>query len=227
MHFSSVISKLIFTIASILIILNAIFLSRMDVWSVDLFYYLPLFTLVLILDFMIYELNCPSFKGRDHLVFCTFPLSRWNIVFMEIKYYFKRWEFGLFVLSILFYVSYFYFQSNSKFLPLVLIALLLSLQLMYLIGILFLMKNLIKLKNLETDIKNGCSILITLIIIVYSFAGRFETIEFIFYINPLSSGFLSYLLGQNYAIFSYCLILVITAFSFYIAAKKISEWPLS
>jgi len=226
MHFNPIMSKILLLIASLLIIINAIFLSKINTWPVDLFYFLPVFSLMIILDFMIYETNCPSYKGRDHIVFCTFPLLRWDIIFLEIKYYFKRYEFGIFITSILFYIAYFYFLNNSKILPILIVIVLFTLQLIFLISILFLVKNLFKSKNFDADIKNFASILITSIILLYSFSGSSKIIEFIFYVNPLSCGFLSYLLGQNYAIVSFCLILV-TAVFFYSITRKIIEWPLS
>ena len=226
MHFSPIISKVLLLFASLLITLKALFFSRMDTWPIDLFYFLPVFSLMIILDFMIYEINCESYKGREHIAFCTFPLSRWNIILLEFKYYFKRWEFVIFIASIFFYIIFFYFLSNSKILPVLLINTLFSLQTLYIISILFLTKNLFNLKNLNSDIKNFSSILITSIILIYSFAGTSKTIELIFYINPLSSGFLSYLLGLKYAILSFCIIFITIVF-FYSVNRKIIEWPLS
>ena len=227
MNSKSLLSKSILLIASALIILNAIFLSRADKWSQDLFFYLPVFSLIIVLDFMFYELKCPGFKGRNHQIFCIFPVSRWNIFFMELRYYFKRWDLGIFLISILFYTSYFYFQSNSDIIPIILILILVTLQLTYLICLLFLVKNLIKIKNFNTDIKNFASILISFIILLVSFAGTSKIIEFIFFINPLSNGFLSYLLGMSYAMISYSLILLLAVSFFYIVDKRFNEWPLS
>ena len=226
MHFNPVLSKILLLTGSFLIIMNTIFLSKMDTWPIDLFYLLPVFSLMIILDFMIYTTNCSSYKGRNHLVFSTFPLLRWDVIFLEIKYYCKRWEFGIFITSILFYIVYFYFAGNSKIHSVLLVVALFSLQLIYLISILFLVKNLFNLKNLDSNIKNFSSILITTIILIYSFSGSSKTIEFIFYINPLSCGFLSYLLGQDYAIISFSLILV-TTFIFCSISKRFIEWPLS
>ncbi|GEM_PF-1260053 len=226
-HFNSLISKILLCIVSLLIILNAIFLSKGDTWVLDLFNYLPIFSLVIILDFMIYEINCPDYKGRDHLVFCMFPISRWKVLLIEIKYYFKRWEFIVFLISTLFYITYFYFMNNSKLMTLISLLVTFTVQVIYLITMLFLTKNLFKLKNLNLTIKNFSSILITLIILIYSFANTSSIIEFIFYINPLSSGFLSYLLGRDYCIISYFLILVLTGSFYYFTAKRINEWPLS
>lgn len=226
MHFNPIFSRILLLTASLLVVFNALFLTKMDTWPIDLFYFLPLFSLTIILDFMIYTTNCTTFNGGDHRVFCTFPLSRFDVIFLEVKYYYKRWEFVVFIASILFYTVYFYILNNSKILPVFFVIVFFSLQIIYLVGILFLTKNLFNYKNLDSDIKNFSSILITAIILIYSFSGSSKTIEFIFYINPLSCGFLCYLLGQNYAIISFCLI-VMTIFIFCLFAKKYIEWPLS
>lgn len=227
MYHKSIPSRLVLLFSSTLIILNAVFLSKHDEWAVDLFYYLSFFSLVILLDFMFYELKCPGYKGRDHIVFCTFPVSRWSVLLLEIKYYIKRWELGVFLVSVLFYISWFYFQNNSEISQIIPLLILVLIQLFFFICLLFLMKDMIRRNNFNTSVKNIYTVLNTLIILIVSFADNSRVIEFIFYINPLSSGFVSYLMGFRYAIISYSLIFLLTGSAVYLVTKRFSEWPLS
>jgi hypothetical protein len=136
MDHKSIPSRLVLLFASTLIILNAVFLSKHDEWAVDLFYYLSFFSLVIVLDFMLYELKCPGYKGRDHIVFCTFPVSRWSVLILEIKYYIKRWELLVFLVSVLFYISWFYFQNNSEISQIIPLLILVLIQLFFFICLL-------------------------------------------------------------------------------------------
>lgn len=227
MDHKSIPSRLVLLFASTLIILNAVFLSKHDEWAVDLFYYLSIFSLVILLDFMFYELKCPGYKGRNHIVFCTFPVSRWSVLLLEIKYYIKRWELGVFLVSVLFYISWFYFQNNSEISQIIPLLILVPIQLFFFICLLFLMKDMIRRNNFNTSVKNIYTVLNTLIILIVSFADNSRVIEFIFYINPLSSGFVSYLMGLKYAMISYSLIFLLTGSAVYLVTKRFSEWPLS
>jgi len=227
MDHKSIPSRLVLLFSSTLIILNAVFLSKHDEWAVDLFYYLSFFSLVILLDFMFYELKCPGYKGRNHIVFCTFPVSRWSVLLLEIKYYIKRWELGVFLVSVLFYISWFYFQNNSEISQIIPLLILVPIQLFFFICLLFLMKDMIRRNNFNTSVKNIYTVLNTLIILIVSFADNSRVIEFIFYINPLSSGFVSYLMGFRYAIISYSLIFLLTGSAVYLVTKRFSEWPLS
>ena len=227
MYHKSIPSRLVLLLSSTFIILNAVFLSKHDEWAVDLFYYLSFFSLVILLDFMFYELKCPGYKGRNHIVFCTFPVSRWSVLLLEIKYYIKRWELGVFLVSVLFYISWFYFQNNSEISQIIPLLILVPIQLFFFICLLFLMKDMIRRNNFNTSVKNIYTVLNTLIILIVSFADNSRVIEFIFYINPLSSGFVSYLMGFRYAIISYSLIFLLTGSAVYLVTKRFSEWPLS
>ena len=227
MDHKSIPSRLVLLFASTLIILNAVFLSKHDEWAVDLFYYLSIFSLVILLDFMFYELKCPGYKGRNHIVFCTFPVSRWSVLLLEIKYYIKRWELGVFLVSVLFYISWFYFQNNSEISQIIPLLILVPIQLFFFICLLFLMKDMIRRNNFNTSVKNIYTVLNTLIILIVSFADNSRVIELIFYINPLSSGFVSYLMGLKYAMISYSLIFLLTGSAVYLVTKRFSEWPLS
>lgn len=226
MSIKRTLSKVILIVASFLILLLAIFLTQNNIWANELFDYLSLFSLVIILDFMVYELGCPSYKGRNHLVFCTFPVSRWFVIILEIKYYLKRWELFVFIISVLFYLTYFYFLNNTRVLPVILILILYILQITYLIIILFLVKHLFNIRNSESNIKNYSSFFISFIILLYSFSDKSKIIEFIFYNNPISNGFLSYLLEKNYAFSSFSLIILFSGLLYCFGKNKINEWPL-
>jgi hypothetical protein len=176
---------------------------------------------------MFYELKCPGYKGRDHIVFCTFPVSRWSVLLLEIKYYIKRWELGVFLVSVLFYISWFYFQNNSEISQIIPLLILVPIQLFFFICLLFLMKDMIRRNNFNTSVKNIYTVLNTLIILIVSFADNSRVIELIFYINPLSSGLVSYLMGFRYTMISYSLIFLLTGSAVYLVTKRFSEWPLS
>jgi hypothetical protein len=219
------ISKVLLIFSSLLIVINTFLFTEGNTWPIDLFYYLPVFSLILIIDFIAYELKCPGYKGKDHSIFCTFALSRWDVLKIEVKYYFKRWEILVFVFSILFYISFFYLFENGYPILVFIGLTLYVLQIWYLVTILFLIKNIFS-KNIETNVKNIASILITIIILIYSFSGTSPVIEFIFYINPLTCGFMSYLLGAKYAFFSIFIIILLMLCLCLIAYKKFSKWPL-
>jgi hypothetical protein len=219
-------SKIILSFSSVLILIQTFFLAEKDIWAADLFYYLPFFSLVIILDFMLYEISCPDYKGCNHLVFCTFPVSRRSIFIMEISYYLKRWELYIFVISILIYLSYFYFLNNTLVFPLILILILYIFQITYLIFLLFFIKNLFKIKNLELNVRNFSTILISFIILLYSFADKSKALEFVFYNNPFCCGFLSYLLEKKYALTSFSLIISVSGLLYLFGKNKINEWSL-
>jgi hypothetical protein len=226
MKIYSIGSKLILSAISITIVFNAIFFTKTDTWPVDLFYYLPAFSLVVAIDFMFYELNCPNFKGINHAVFCTFPISRWKVLLLEVKFYINRWEILFFLGSVLFYLGYFYSLNNSKILLLLLILFLYSIQIIYLIIFLFISKNFLGIDNLKTNIKNLTSLFITLTILLYTLAGISEFLSKVFFVNPFSCGFLSYLLETELSIFGFIFIILLAVFIGILIKKKFKEWPV-
>ena len=219
-------SKLVLLSISFMIVLISIFLSKYDTWVIDLFYSLTVFSLVIVIDFMFYELFCPYYNGRDHLVFCIFPIYRIKILIIEIKCYLKRWEILVFLSSILFYISYFYFNNNLKLLPLILILFLYIIQFIYLICFIFIIKNFQSNKNFRVNIKNLASLFISFTIMLVILADKSDVARQIFYLNPFSCGFLSFLVSKENGIFALITIFCLTVFLGLIVQKKFKEWPL-
>jgi len=219
-------SKLVLLSISFIIVLISIFLSEYDTWVTDLFYSLTVFSLIIVIDFMFYELFCPNYNGRDHLAFCIFPIYRIKVLIIEIKYYLKRWEVLIFLLSILFYISYFYFNNNFKLLPLILVLFLYIIQFIYLICFIFIIKNFQSNKNFKVNIKNFASLFISITIMLVILAERSDVALQIFYLNPFSCGFLSFLVSKENGIVALITILCLTVFLGLIIQKKFKEWPL-
>ena len=225
MSIYSGISKIVLTVVSSLNVLNTIFLIKDDTWCLDLFYYLPLFSLVIVIDFLFYELYSPSFQGKNHLIFCTFPLSRWDVLLLELKYYLRRWEIKIFLGSIWFYLAYLYYLNNSTISPLILLLVLYTLQFLFFVLLLFISKNFLRNEDLNTNLRNMVSILITIFIVLYTLASHIELFNTILLINPLSSAFLSYLLGIDYGIIAYTLTLILTVILAFVMKRKFKKWP--
>lgn len=226
MNFYLRISKIAFLSISVMIVLIALFLSKYDTWAIDLFYSLNVFSLIIVIDFMFYELYCPYINGRNHIVFCIFPIYRIQILILEIKWYLKRWEVLLFFLSILFYISYFYFNNNIKILPLLLLLSLYTIQFIYLICFIFIIKNFQSKKNLRVNIKNLTSLFISITIMLMILADRNDVIRQVFFINPFSCGFLSFLVSKETGITAIIIIFCLTVFLGLLVQKKFKEWPL-
>jgi hypothetical protein len=220
------ISKLVLLLISFMIVFISIFLTKYDTWVIDLFYALTVFSLIIVIDFMFYELFSPNFIGKNHLVFCIFPLSRLNILFFEIKFYLKRWEVLIFLLTTLFYISYFYFNNNSKFLPLFLLLFLSAVQLIYFICCIFIIKNLMNIKYFRINIKNMTSIFISASIMLVIMSEKSDIVKQILYINPFSCGFLSYLISEKIGIVALITILTLSVFLGLMMKIKFREWPL-
>lgn len=219
-------SKVVMLSISIMIVLISIFLSKYDTWVIDLFYSLTIFSLIIVIDFMFYELFCPNYKVRDHLAFCIFPLYRIKVLIIEIKSYLKRWEVLLLLLSILFYISYFYLNNNLELLPLLLLLFLYTIQFIYLICFIFIIKNFQSNKNFKVNIKNLASLYISITIMLVILADRSEVVKKIFYLNPFSCGFLSFLISKQNGNVALITISCLTVFLSFIVHKKFKEWPL-
>ena len=219
-------SKLILVSISVMIVLISIFLTKYDTWVIDLFYSLTVFSLIIVIDFMFYELFSPYYNERDHLAFCIFPIFRIKVLIIEIKCYLKRWEVLVFLLSILFYISYFYFNNNLKLLPLLLLLFLYIVQFIYLICFIFIIKNLQSSKNFRANIKNLASLYISITIMLVILADRSDVVRQFFYLNPFSCGFLSFLVSKENGIGASITIFCLTIFLSLIVQKKFKEWPL-
>lgn len=226
MNFYSIGSKIVLIIISLLLVYIAISLSQSDHWPLELFDPLLLFSLIISTDFMFYELFCSNISGKNHLAFCVFPLTRYNVLILEIKYYLKRWEILIFMASVLFYIGYFYLISNSEILPMLIILFLYSAQLIFVTCFLFIIKNFLSMKNFNVNIKNMLSAIISVSVILASLAGKIKIVNFIYHINPLTCGFLSYLLGKPYGILGFVSVLSFSLLLVILVKKKFREWPL-
>ena len=226
MSFYSKGSKLGLLTISFIIVLISIFLSKHDKWVIDLFYSLSLFSLIIVIDFMFYELFCPYNFGRDHLVFCIFPMHRIKVLVIEIKSYLRRWEVFVLLFSILFYISYFYFNNNFKLLLIIIVLFLYIIQFFYLIIFIFIIKNFLRNKNFKVNIKNFASMFISLSIILITLAEKSEVAKQIFYLNPFSCGFLSFLVSKENGIVALITIFCLTIFMGLVVQRKFKEWPL-
>ena len=136
-------SQISLIIISIIIFLYSIYFVRYDKWVLDLFYFIHLFNLFITIDFIFYINNCSPAKGKIHYVFCTFPLTRFHVLYLELKYYSSRWEFKVFILSILFFIGRFFLLNNNSFRALIILLIMYMVQITYIITILFILKNLI------------------------------------------------------------------------------------
>jgi hypothetical protein len=226
MSFYAKASKAVLLLTSFVILLITIFLSKYDKWAIDLFYSLTLFSLITIIDFLFYELFSPDCYGKDHLQFCLFPIYRIRVMFYEIKNFLNRKEVSVFILSIMFYISYFYFSNNKRVLPLVLILLTFIIQYLYLVISIFIIKNLLSNKIPNIQIRNFVSLFISISIILTFLSEKSDIARQIFFLNPFTCGFLSFLLGKEYGISSIITIFCTTVLLFIIVRKKFKEWPL-
>ena len=219
-------SKLLMLLISSGLVIVSIFLSKNDIWITDLYYSLSIFSLIIVIDFLFYELYCPAINGSEHLIFCVFPLNRLNILVLEIGNYLKRWEILLFLFSILFYISYFYFYNNSKILPLLLILFLYIVQFLYLVFSIFIIKNLLNKKYFKIKIKNLTSLYISFTVILIILSDKNDIAQLIFYLNPLSSVWLSFFVGEHLIMYAFITIIFFTLLLGLIINKKFKEWPL-
>jgi hypothetical protein len=222
----SKVSKIVLLPISVIIVLISIFLSKYDTWVIDLFYSLTLFSLIIIIDFLFYELYCPSSNGRNHRAFCLFPIYRIKVLIFEIKCYLRRGEILVLLMSILFYISYFYLNNNVRIIPLVVVLLLYIMQFIYLICFIFIIKNFQSNKTFRVSIKNFVSLFISISILLTILAEKSKIARQIFYLNPFSGGFLSFLMSKGLGTISIIIIFCQTIFLSFIVHKKFKEWPL-
>lgn len=220
------ISKIVLLSISLLVVIISVFLSRNDIWVEDLFYSLTIFNMFIVIDIMYYELNFINLNSSRHVAFCLFPISRFRVLALEIKYYLRRWEVFIYLLAILFYIGYFYLHNNVHILSLIPILFLYILQFFYTICFVFISKSLLTNRNYKIKIRNTTSIFISITIILVVFADKSTLAKQMFYLNPLTCGFLSYLVSENLALYEFIEILLLTSFVGLIMNKKYKEWPL-
>ncbi len=220
------ISKILLIIISIIILLYSLLLVKYDKWTLDLYYFIHLFNLFIAIDFVYFEINCSQDSGKIHYYFCTFPLTRFQILLLELKHYFLRWEFGVFILSILFFISSFYLLNQNSYYELFILIILYLIQVVYQIIIFFILKNFIKSKKITSDLKNVISTYISLMILIVVISDRSQFFKIILYINPVSNGFIAYLMGIQFGILGSLLSISLIIFLINIARIKFEVWDL-
>jgi hypothetical protein len=187
-------------IVSLLILFYAFFLVRYDKWVYDLYYYLTLFSIIFAIDFVLY-VGSNSFKHySNHYLFCTFPITRYKILFLEIKEYLSRIELFIFLVSMELLISYFFLLNNqfSILLPIILFASIV--QVVFLITIFFITKSLISASSFSSDLRNYLSLYISLNVMIAVVSDRIVCFKNLLVINPLSNGLLSFLDGGYFGI---------------------------
>jgi hypothetical protein len=218
--------KVSLIILSIIIFLYSILLLKFDKWILDLYYFLHLFSLFIAIDFTFYIINCSHSKGKSHYAFCSFPLTRFDILFLELKNYFSRWEFKVFILSILVFISTFFLLNSKNIFGLLILLIVYLIQITYLVTLFFIIKNFIKQEKLKSDLKNLVSMYISITIFIVVLSDKSQLFQTILLVNPLSNGFIAYLMGINYGLLgsflSICLAFIIIA----IAKNKFKVWDL-
>ena len=219
-------SQLSLILVSIIIFLYSIFFVRYDKWVLDLFYFIHLFNLFISIDFIFYINNCGPEKGKIHYVFCTFPLTRIHVLCLELRYYSSRWEFKVFILSILFFIGRFFLLNNNSFSALIILLILYMVQITYIITILFILKNLIKSKKHNSDLKNLVSTYISLTILFVVISDKSQFFKMLLFINPASNGFISYLMGSYFGLWGILLSISLAILIFLIAKNRFKVWDL-
>ena len=87
-------------------------------------------------------------------------------------------------------------------------------------------RNLLSTKNLVENLKNFVSILISITVLISVFSEKNLLIMQLFYINPITCGFVAYLVGNCYAICGFVSAILLMFFLSYMVKKKFQEWPL-
>jgi hypothetical protein len=219
-------SQLGLILISVVILLYSIIYVKNDKWLFDFYYFIHLFNLFIAIDFIFYIIFCSHLKGKTHYVFCTFPLTRFQVLYLELKYYLSRWEFKLFILSILVFISIFFLINNHSFIELTILLILYLVQITYIITILFVLKNLIKNKNINSDLKNLLSIYISLMILIVILSDKNQFFKIILCINPISNGFIAYLMGIQLGMWGVFLSIFVAIILIIIAKNKFKIWDL-
>jgi hypothetical protein len=187
-------------IVSLLILFYTFFLVRFDKWVYDLYYYLTLFSVILAIDFILYVGSNSFNHYSNHYHFCTFPITRYKLLFLEIKEYLSRREIFILLVNIQVFISYF-FLLNKEFsilLPIILVVYIV--QIVFLITVFFVIKNLIRASSFSADLRNYLSLFISLNVMISVVSDRYIYFKNLLVINPFSHGLLSFLEGGSLGI---------------------------
>ena len=219
--------QLVLLIISSIIILYSIFLVKYDHWTIDMYFFLHLFNLIIAIDFIFYILNCSPVNAKFHYYFCIFPLTRFQVLKIELKKYISRWELLGLIFSFLFFNCNFFLLNIKNYYKLIFFLANYLIQIAFIISMLFIVKNLSNNKGLDSWLKNLISLYISIQLLVTAFADKSQFFTNILIINPLSNGFLSYLTGVKFGIIGSLLSISIGVLFFIIARNKFKVWNLS
>jgi hypothetical protein len=188
-------NQVLLIIVSLLILFYTFFLIRFDNWVYDLYYYLTLFSIIFAIDFVLYVGNSSFNHYSNHYLFCTFPITRYKLLFLEIRDYLSRIELFIFLINIQLFISYFFLLNNRLSIILLIILLVYIIQVVFLITVFFIIKNLIHASSFSSDLRNYLSIYISLNVMISVVSDKYIYLKNILVINPLSNGLLSFLEG--------------------------------
>jgi len=226
MNFYSIISKTTLLCISVMIILYSVLIVKTDLWPLDLFYFLSLFTSYCALDFLFYQLHSKNNLWKRHSLFCSFPITRKKIFLNEMISYIKRWELIIFIVSILFFISYFYLLNRSEISGLISILILYLFQLLFLYFVLFAIKSIINEVNSDETLKSWISCFVSIVVILAVYSDKIKSLRSIFLFFPFSHGLLSNLVNKNIWFLSCASIGIIVLILSITINKRFRRWPL-
>lgn len=214
------IHKILTILLSISIVIYSVFLLKYDNWSKDLFYYTELFSLVVIIHYFFYNMTVKELAIKSHLPFCSFPLTRFSIIWFELKEYFKRVDIHIFIASTLWLIGYFYFISGGRIVKLILGLTLYATQLLFLVLFLIVMKNITK------SFRDFVSLFISLSVLLTVFSEKNAILMKLFLLNPFNVGFLSMYSEKNLIIPGYIALFITIGVSALYGFKRLKVWPI-
>jgi hypothetical protein len=182
-------------IVSLLILFYTFFLVRFDKWVYDLYYFITLCSIVFAIDFVIYINSKSQSQYSNHYHFCTFPITRYRLLLLEIKDYVWRNEILMLMVNIQLLISYFFLLNNKFSILLLIILFVYIIQVVFLITVFFIVKNLIRASSFSADLRNYLSLFISLNVMISVVSDRYIYFKNILVINPFSHGLLSFLEG--------------------------------
>jgi hypothetical protein len=225
MKYYSKIAKGTLSFLSIAIVCNSLFLSAYDKWPEDLFYYLSLFSVIFMMDFLYFELYSKKNIWRHHYHFYAFPITRLKIFYLETINYIKRWELVVYFACVLFFVIHFYYL-NDPGISLALILILYFIQALFLILLMILIKNLIVKGDFAEKLRTIILSLVFASILLAVFSEHSYLITKIFYSLPLINGFLSFMINETCFIISLVLAMSTLIVLYFTLKSKSRTWLL-
>lgn len=219
----SLISKVSLTIIALAIVLNSYTLNKYDHWPVDVFFCVSLFSLIFMLDFLFYMLYSKPGNTNNHSFYCSFPITRYKVLYLETLNYFARWEILVYYISVILFTARFYLLNNSSSSFVILILSAYTLQILFLILFLFIGKNLIS-NNSTDSLRTFVLSFVFGTSLITSFSEKLDVINYVFIISPFSNGFLSFLMGPDKFMITCILTALIVITLVFIMKRKFIIW---